>query len=85
MVTRCVSISVFASLAGIPREITSSAVETKVSAIIARIKKYNTRNKKKKIKHDKIILLAKTKLNAIEVLTSRALIDPYIGHDKILC
>ena len=34
-------------------------------------------------KHDKIVLLAKTKLNTIEVLISKALIDSYINHDKI--
>ena len=30
------------------------------------------------------MLLAKTKLNAIEVLISKALIDSYINHDKFV-
>ena len=30
------------------------------------------------------MLLAKTKLNTIEVLISKALIDSYINHDKIV-
>ena len=40
-------------------------------------------NKKKK-KHDKIVLLAKTKLNYIEMLISKVLIDSYINHDEFV-
>ena len=36
---------------------------------------------KKKKKNDKILLLEKTKLNSIEVLMYRDLIDSYISHD----
>ena len=35
---------------------------------------------KKKKKHDKIVLLAKSKLNSAEVLISKALIDLNISH-----
>ena len=62
-VTGCVSISAFASLVGIPKGITSSAVVLKICVMTARIKKYKSRNQKK---HDKIILLAKSKLNSRE-------------------
>ena len=41
-----------------------------------------TRNKKKK--HDKILLLAKRKLNSIESLVSQALIDMEISHEKYI-
>ena len=40
--------------------------------------------KKKKKKHDKIVLLAKTKLNTIKVLISNTLIDLYISHDEFV-
>ena len=40
--------------------------------------------KKKKKKHDQIVLLAKSKLNSIEVLISKALIDPNIIHDEFV-
>ena len=40
--------------------------------------------KKKKKKHDKIVLLAKSKLNSIEVLISKALIDSNISHDEFV-
>ena len=49
-------------------------------AITSRIKKYKLIIKKKKRKHDKIVLLAKSKLNSIEVLISNALIDSNISH-----
>ena len=83
-VTGCVSISAFASLVAIPVGITSSAVGIKICAITAGIKKYKSIIKKKKKKHDKIVLLGKDKLNTIEVLISKALIDSYISHDKFV-
>ena len=67
-ITGCVSISVFASLVCVPADITSSAVGTNICAITAGIKKYKSIIKKKKKKHDKIVLLGKDKLNTIEVL-----------------
>ena len=39
-----------------------------------------TRNKKEK--HDKILMLAKSKLNSIENLISQALIEMEINHEK---
>ena len=39
---------------------------------------------KKKKKHDKIALLAKSKLNRIEVLISKSLIDSNISHDEFV-
>ena len=41
-----------------------------------------TRNKKKK--HDKILMLAKSKLNSIETLISQALIDMEISHEEFI-
>ena len=73
--TGCVSISAFASSVGIPIGITSSAIGLKICAITAGIKKYKSIIKKKKKKHDKIVLPAKSKLNSIQVLLSKALID----------
>ena len=60
---------------------TRSAIGLKVCAIVAGIKKYESIIMKKKKKHDKIALLAKSKLNSIEVLISKALIDSNISHD----
>ena len=41
-----------------------------------------TRNKKKK--HDKVLMLAKSKLNSIETLVSQALIDMKISHEEFI-
>ena len=59
-------------------EITSSAIGLKICAIISGIQKYKSTIKKTKKKHDKVTFLAKTKLNSIEVLISKAFIDPNI-------
>ena len=79
--TGCISISVFASLLGIPIGITSSVIGLKICARAAGIKKYKSIIKKKKKGHDKIVLLAKPKLSSIEVLISKALIVSNISHD----
>ena len=73
-VTGCVSISLFASLIGIPIGITSFAIGLKICAITAGIKRYKSIIKKKKT-DDKIVSLPKAKWNSIEVLISKALID----------
>ena len=69
-ITGCISISAFSSLIGISIGIMSSAIGLKICAITARVKKYKSKIKKKKKKDDKIVFLAKSKLNSIEVLIS---------------
>ena len=56
-----VSISVFASLVCVPVGLTNSPVGIKICAITTAIKKYKSIIKKKKKKHDKIVLLGKDK------------------------
>ena len=82
--TGCVSISAFASLVGILIAITSSTIRLKMCAITTGIKKYKLIIKKKKKKHDKIVLIAKSKLIRIEVLISKALIDSNISPDEFV-
>ena len=84
-ITGCVLISVFTSLVWVLVGITSSAIGIKIFGITAWIKKYKSIiKKKKKKKLDKIVLLRKDKLKAIEVLISKALIDSYISHDEFI-
>ena len=83
-ITGCVSISAFASLVGIPIGITSSATGLRICAITAGIKKYKSIIKKNKKKPDEIVLSAKSKLNSIQVLISKALIDSVISHDELV-
>ena len=83
-ITGCVSISAFASLIGIPTGITSFAIGLKICAITAGIKRYKSIIKKKKKKHDKRVLLAKSKLNRVKVVFSKSLIDSNISHDELV-
>ena len=63
--TGYVSISDFASLIGVPVGIVGSTIGLQIFVLTAAIKKYKTIIKKRK--HDKIVLLANSKLNSIEV------------------
>ena len=62
-ITGFVFTATFASLIGIPLGITNSAITLKICATTAGIKKYKSIIKKNKKKYDKIVLLAKSKLN----------------------
>ena len=74
-VTRYVSISVFASLVGIPIGIKSSPIGLNICVITARNKNYKLIIDKRKKKHDIMLPLAKSKINSVEFLISKALID----------
>ena len=67
----------FASLVCVPVGITCSAIGIKICAITAGIKKYKSTIKKKKKKHDKIVLLGKDQLNTIKGLISKAF-NPFV-------
>ena len=69
---------------GVPLGITSSEIGLKIYAITAGIKKYKSIIKKKKKKHDRVVLSAKSKLNSIEVSISEVLVDSVISHDEFL-
>ena len=82
--TGCVSISAFASSVAVSVGITSPPVGINICQITAGIKKYKSNIKKKKKKHNKIVLLGKDKFKTIEVLISKSLIDSYISHDEFV-
>ena len=65
---------------GIPIGITSSTKGLKICAIAAGV---NSLIKRKKKKHNKIVLSAKSK-NTMLVLISKTLIDSVISHDKFV-
>ena len=46
-------------------------------------KEISKSNKKEEKKHDKVIMLVKSKLNSIETLMSQALIDLHISHEQL--
>ena len=69
-----VSIASFATVIGIPVGITSASLAKKLLKA--------TRNKKKK--HNKIVMLARSKLNSIESKISGALINNQISHEDFI-
>ena len=74
----------YALLACVSVGITSSAVGLKICALTTAIKMQESIIKKKRRKHDKIVLLAKTKLSAIKVLIFNALLDSNFNHDEFV-
>ena len=74
----------FTSIVGAPVGIASASFTLIFSLTTGIVKKLLniTRNKKKK--HDKIFMLAKSKLNTIETLISQELIDMDISHEKFV-
>ena len=83
-VSICFSISAFASLVGITIGITSFATGLKICAIAAGIQEYKSIIKKKKKKHYKIVLAAKSILNSIDVLIYKVFINSSISHDEFI-
>ena len=78
-----VSICSFTSIVGAPVGIASANFTLFFSLKTGIVKKLLsiTRNKKK---HDKILMLAKSKLNSIETQISQALIDMEISHEEYI-
>ena len=79
-----VSIISFTSITGAPVAITSASLTLIFSVTTGIVKKLLniTRNEKKK--HDKILILTKSKLNSIETLISQALTDLDISHEEFV-
>ena len=75
-----VSIISFTSITGAPVGIKSPSLTIIFYLTTEIIKKLLNVTKNKKKKHDKILMLAKTKLNCIETLISQSLIDLDISH-----
>ena len=79
-----VSICLFTSIAGAPVGIVSASLTLFFSLSTGIVKKLLNITRKKKKKHEKILILAKSKLNSIETLISQALIDIDISHENLL-
>ena len=77
--TAGVSIISFTSIIGAPVGIASASLTLIFSLTIGIVKKSLNITK-----HDKILMLAKSKLNSIETLISQALIDLDISHEEFV-
>ena len=62
----------------------SSKIGLNICGIIPRNKRYQSEIRKKKGKHGKVALLAKTNLDCIKGSISRSLTDSYIERDYFL-
>ena len=79
--TGFVSICSFTSVAGAPVGIANASFTLILSLTTRIVKKLSSTTRNKKKKHDRILMLAKNKLNIIETLISQALIDIDISHE----
>ena len=77
-----ISIISFTSVIGVPAGIASASFTLKFSLTTGIIKKLLKITRNKKTKHNKIVMLAKSKLNSIETLMSQALTDSEITHEE---
>ena len=74
----------FTSINGVPAGIASASFTLIFSIITGIIKKLLNITRSKKKKHDKILMLAKSKFNSIETLISQALNDMEISHEEFI-
>ena len=79
-----VSIISFTSIVGAPVGIASASLTLLFSLTTGIVKKLSNITRKKKKKHDKVLMLAKSKLNSIKTLISQALIDMDISHKEFI-
>ena len=79
-----VSIISFTSVIGAPVGIVSASFILIFSLTTGIVKKILHISRKKRKKHDKILMLAKSKLNSIDLLISQALIDMNISHEEFI-
>ena len=77
-----ISIISFTSVIGVPAGLASASFALVFSLTTGIIKKLLKVTRKKKKKHNKIVMLAKSKLNSTETLMSQALIDLDINHEE---
>ena len=76
------SIASYASVVGIPAGITGASLNLVFTLGTGISKSLLNLTKKRKKKHNKIIVLAKNKLNTIDTLLSSALNDSKISHEE---
>ena len=72
------------SVIGAPAGIASASLTLIFSLMTGIVKKILDITRKKKKKHDKVLMLAKSKFNSIDRLKSQALIDMDISHEEFI-
>ena len=77
-----ISIILFTSVIGVPAGLAKASFTLAFSLTTGIIKRLSKITRKKKKKHNKIVMLAKGKLNSVETLMSQALKDLDISHEE---
>ena len=76
-----ISITSFASVIGVPAGIIGASCSFTFSITSGFVKRFLKTIRNKKKKHNKIVMLARSKLNSIESKISKALMDNEISHE----
>ena len=79
-----VSIISFTTIVGAPAGIASASLTSFFSLTTRIVKKILHVTRKKKKKHNKILMLAKSKLDSIETLISQVLTNMEISHEEFI-
>ena len=79
-----ISITSFATIIGAPVEMMSASCSLAFSITTGFVKKFLKTIRNKKKKHNKIVMLARSKLNSIESKISEALINNEISHEDFM-
>ena len=82
--TGSISIASFATVIGAPVGIISASCSLAFSITTGFVKKFLKTIRNKKKKHNKIVMLARSKLNSIESKISEALINNEISHEDFM-
>ena len=82
--TGSISIASFATLIGAPKGMMSASCSLSFLATTGIVKKLLKTIRNKKNKHNKIVMLVRTKLNSIESKMSEALINNEISHEDFI-
>ena len=81
MLSGSISITSFASVIGVPAGIIGASCSFTFSITSGFVKRFLKTIRNKKKKHNKIVMLARSKLNSIESKISKALMDNEISHE----
>ena len=82
--TSSISIASFATVIGAPVGMMSASCSLSFSITTGFVKKFLKTTKNKKKKHNKIVMLARSKLNSLESKISEVLINNEISHEDFM-
>ena len=82
--TGSISIASFATVIGTPVGIASASLSLTFSMCTGLVKRLSKATRNKKNKHNKVVLMARSKLNSIERKISEALMNNQLSHEDFM-